>query len=151
MASLALMIARLPDHSMPDLRLLWREVFGFPCPHGNNRMFMMRRIAHAWQVKRYGGLSDLDRKRLAAYELFPLEQRNIVQTLVRRVEMSPQGADIHMHMDRIGHVMEENNSEELYDESRKRSIDTRDSRPHALSTHRRADHGFGTEYGHRHR
>lgn len=67
MASLAIQIARLPDHSMSDLRMLWREVFGFPCPHGNNRMFMMRRIAHAWQVKRYGGLSELDRKRLAAY------------------------------------------------------------------------------------
>lgn len=81
-------------------------------------------------------------------ELFPLEQRNLIQMLVRRVEMSPQGADIHMHMDRIGELMVENNpKEEMSDEVNKRNAQPHDTRAHAIPAHRRADHGAGSARG----
>lgn len=81
-------------------------------------------------------------------ELFPLEQRNLIQMLVRRVEMSPQGADIHMHMDRIGELMAENNPrEETYDEVNTHAAQPGDPRPHAIPAHQRADHGAGSARG----
>ncbi len=67
MVSLAVRISRLPDMSLPQLREAWREVFQTESPIQQNREFMIQRIAHQLQLRRYGGLDDLSQQRLKGY------------------------------------------------------------------------------------
>lgn len=67
MASVAVQISRLPEMGQAELVQKWLEVFASECPHPNNRQFIIQRVAHQLQVRRYGGLDETARKRLAGY------------------------------------------------------------------------------------
>ncbi len=67
MVSVAIQISRLPDLDLRDLSSSWRETFGSDSPHPNNRQYMIQRISHELQVRRYGGLDRIAQKRLAEF------------------------------------------------------------------------------------
>lgn len=67
MVSMALQLSRLPEMSLPELRQKWTEVFRSESPHPHNRTFMIQRIAHEVQLRRYGGLDEKAFRRLAEY------------------------------------------------------------------------------------
>jgi hypothetical protein len=67
MVTVTTQLARLPDMDHRQLRTLWREIFRETCPFKQNREFMIRRIAHQLQLRRYGGLDSTSRKRLDTF------------------------------------------------------------------------------------
>ena len=40
-------------------------------------------------------------------ELFPAEQARIVQLLVQRIDLKPDGLELHLRMHGLGHVVQE--------------------------------------------
>jgi DNA invertase Pin-like site-specific DNA recombinase len=72
-------------------------------------------VEGVWQQVQTMGLQATEesvRRKLLALdgiwnELFPEEQRRIVNLLVKRVEMTPQGANIHMHANRMEELLRE--------------------------------------------
>lgn len=67
MASVAVQISRLPDMGHAELLQKWKEIFSSECPCPQNRQFIIQRVAHQLQVRRYGHLDETARKRLAGY------------------------------------------------------------------------------------
>lgn len=67
MVSVAIQISRLPDMTLVQLRETWKEVFKTDSPSLQNRDFLIQRIAHQLQVRRYGGLDDKSQERLKGY------------------------------------------------------------------------------------
>ncbi|TKW61730.1 MAG: DUF2924 domain-containing protein [Blastochloris viridis] len=67
MTNVAVQISRLPTMSVRDLREAWKEAFQEDVPVKQNREFMIQRIAHQLQVRKYGGLDDQSQQRLKAY------------------------------------------------------------------------------------
>jgi hypothetical protein len=67
MVSIAVQISRLPDMSLAQLRERWKEVFQTDSPNLQNREFLIQRIAHQLQLRRYGGLDEKSQIRLKGY------------------------------------------------------------------------------------
>ncbi len=67
MVSVAVQISRLPTMGVRELREAWKEAFQEDVPVQQNREFMIQRIAHQLQVRKYGGLDDQSQQRLKAY------------------------------------------------------------------------------------
>lgn len=53
--------------NLAQLRDVWREVFQTESPIQQNRAFMIQRIAHQLQLRRYGGLDEVSQQRLKGY------------------------------------------------------------------------------------
>lgn len=58
-------LAALPAQELPELKILWRELFGSE-PPAYRKGFMVRRLAYRMQELAYGGLTPSHRKRLDA-------------------------------------------------------------------------------------
>ena len=59
-------IRRLPDLSLAELRVRWKELYGNPAPQSLRHSFLARAVAYRMQVEAYGGLSSSTKKRLEA-------------------------------------------------------------------------------------
>lgn len=81
-------------------------------------------------------------------ELFPAEQRKLVALMVQRVEMTPQGANLHMHVNGLEELLRQlarNNEEEEDASDTEEFGNLRVAYPgdHAADEWPRADHGAG--------
>jgi hypothetical protein len=76
-------IARLPDLPMPEIKALWRELFGADTPT-HNRQFLERRIAHRLQENAF---------RKSNPELLDRNQRRIEFLMQEKKSKKPKKRD----------------------------------------------------------
>jgi hypothetical protein len=67
MIDVAAKIARLPEMTLSELQMKWKQVFGETPPPIRNKQYVVQKLAYRIQELHYGGLDKPTRRRLEQY------------------------------------------------------------------------------------